>query len=272
MGRLRVLAFVAFAYLGLGGAAQAQVAAVESLARKHANPVSSIISVPFQFNFDCCLGETDADLYTLKFQPVYPFNLNANWRLVTRTVMPVIYREALMVGGDAAFGLNDTLQHFLISPRHPYSGHTIGFGPVISWPTGTNSLIDSGKWSAGPSFALFRQHGSWTYGTLAHHIWSFANASSHPMPRVNESEFQPTLAYTWKNGTSLTLNSESRYEWDTGRWQVPINLVLSRIYHFGEQPVSFGIGGRVYAVTPPGGPDWGLRAQMTFLFDTEQKR
>jgi hypothetical protein len=38
------------------------------------------------------------------------------------------------------------------------------------------------------------------------------------------------------------------------------------IYKFGDQPVSLGIGGRVYAETPDQGPDWGIRAVATFLF------
>lgn len=40
------------------------------------------------------------------------------------------------------------------------------------------------------------------------------------------------------------------------------------IYNFGQQPVQFAVGGRVYADSPEGGPDWGLRGAVTFLFPT----
>ena len=35
---------------------------------------------------------------------------------------------------------------------------------------------------------------------------------------------------------------------------------------FGDQAMSLGVGGRYYAIKPEGAPDWGLRAQLTFLF------
>lgn len=277
MGRMCALVIATLLFVGPGlvagpGQAIAQIASVEDLAKKHANPVSDIISVPFQFNLDCCLGQTEGHMYTLKFQPVYPFNLSAKWKLITRTILPVVYREPKTVGGDDAFGLDDTLQHFFFSRRHKYTGHTVGFGPVINWPTGTNSQIDSGKWSAGPTFVLFHQHGPWTMGTLTHHIWSFANAGHTDASRVSMTQLEPTLAYTWKNATSLTLSSEAKYDWTKGQWNIPVNLLLSHIYHFGDQPVSLGFGGRVYVATPPGGPTWGLRAVVTFLFDPSAKR
>ncbi len=34
----------------------------------------------------------------------------------------------------------------------------------------------------------------------------------------------------------------------------------------GKLPVQLGIGGRLYAERPEGGPDWGIRFTMTFLF------
>ena len=34
---------------------------------------------------------------------------------------------------------------------------------------------------------------------------------------------------------------------------------------FAGVPISFGVGGRYYATTPPGGPDWGLRFVVTLL-------
>ena len=49
---------------------------------------------------------------------------------------------------------------------------------------------------------------------------------------------QPFLAYTWKDSTTLTLNTESYYYWRSQEWSVPINLDISHIYHFGKMPVS----------------------------------
>jgi hypothetical protein len=47
---------------------------------------------------------------------------------------------------------------------------------------------------------------------------------------------------------------------------VPANLIVSQLLKIGKQPVQFSLGGRYYAEKPDGGPDWGLRFVVTFLF------
>jgi hypothetical protein len=46
----------------------------------------------------------------------------------------------------------------------------------------------------------------------------------------------------------------------------PLNASVSQLLKLGKLPVSFGIGARYYADKPNGGPDWGLRFTITFLF------
>jgi hypothetical protein len=42
---------------------------------------------------------------------------------------------------------------------------------------------------------------------------------------------------------------ESAFNWTASEWTVRINLTISHIYNFGEQPVSLALDGRAYAVT-----------------------
>lgn len=246
----------------------AQAAGDADLAKKLANPISSLISVPFQYNFDCCFGPSDADRHLLNIQPVIPTKLNPNWNLIIRTILPVVYLESPAPGLDSTFGLGDTLQSFFFSPSHTPGGVTWGVGPTIQWPTGTDPLIDSGKWAAGPTAVILKQQSGWTYGVLSNQIWSFADASGRNRPEVNQTFIQPFLAYTWKDSTTLTLNTESTFDWTSDEWTVPINLIVSHVYNFGQQPVQLAVGGRYYADTPDEGPEWGLRAVATFLFPT----
>ena len=66
-------------------------------------------------------------------------------------------------------------------------GVTSGVGPAIQWPTGTDPLIDSGKWVAGPTAVILEQQSGWTYRALANHVWSFADAGGpNDQPDVNQ--------------------------------------------------------------------------------------
>ena len=73
-----------------------------------------------------------------------------------------------------------------------------------------------------PTAVILKQQSGWTYGVLANQIWSFANAGGpNHRPEVNQMFLQPFLAYTWKDSTTLTLNSESTFYWDTQERSVP---------------------------------------------------
>ena len=50
------------------------------------------------------------------------------------------------------------------------------------------------------------------------------------------------------------------------QWTVPINLTVSQLLRLASQVISLTLGGRYYAERPTGGPDWGIRFVVTFLF------
>ena len=86
------------------------------LAKKLSNPVASLISVPFQSNFDFGMGSGSGWRYTLNFQPVIPVALNSKWNLISRTILPVIHQHNVAGAGDQS-GLGDITQSFFFSPR-----------------------------------------------------------------------------------------------------------------------------------------------------------
>jgi hypothetical protein len=85
---------------------------------------------------------------------------------------------------------------------------------------------------------------------------------------VSSTFTQPFISYTTKTYTSFGANTESTYNWDSEQWTVPLNFTVQQVLKFGQRPVSFTLGGRSYAEAPTGGPDWGLRFVVTFLFPT----
>ena len=232
------------------------------LAKKLSNPIADLISVPLQNNWDFGIGPEKAVRYTLNVQPVTPFHLTSDWNLIVRTIVPIIHAEAPVRGLDDRTGLGDVLQSFFFSPKAPTSGGWIwGAGPVILYPSGTDGL-SAHKWAAGPTAVVLKQESGWTYGMLANHVWSFEGGGEQD---ISATFLQTFLAYTTKTATTMSLNTESTYDWEGEQWTVPINLIVSQMLKIGGLPISLAAGGRVYAERPDGGPDWGLRFVLTFL-------
>ena len=114
-----------------------------------------------------------------------------------------------------------------------------------------------------PDPVLLKQDSGWTYGVLANHLWSYAGWGDH---NVSATFLQPFLNYTTKKFTTLGLNTESTYDWENHQWTVPLNASVSQLLKVGKQPISLSLGVKYYAEQPRGGPEWGLRFGITFLF------
>lgn len=85
--------FVIIAALTLGAHAQESDQAAE-LAKQLSNPVASLISVPFQANYDTGVGPTDDGWkFTLNVQPVVPISINEDWNVIVRTILPIIAQK-----------------------------------------------------------------------------------------------------------------------------------------------------------------------------------
>lgn len=236
----------------------------EELAKKTQNPVADLVSVPLQFNADYGIGPADATKFTLNVKPIIPFSLNDNWNLITRTIVPIIHAESPIPDGNDSNGWGDILQSFFFTPKKDFNGWIVGGGPVLSYPSATDDALGSEKWSAGPTMVALKQESGFTYGFLANHLWSCAGDRQRPY--INTSFLQPFFTYTAKSFTSFGLNTESTYDWREHEWIMPISVSVSQMLKIGDQPISFQMAYRYYAEKPEGGPDWGLRFALTFLF------
>ena len=238
----------------------------EELAKKLANPIASLISVPFQLNYDQRIGsKDDGERWTLNIQPVVHISINEDWNVISRTILPVIFQRDIQRGTGSQLGLGDTVQSLFLSPVAPWRGWIIGAGPVFLLPTGTQDLLTADQWGAGPTAVVLRQSGPLTYGALANHIWSFAGPSSRP--EISNTFLQPFLSYTTPTAWTFTLNSESTYNWKASEWSIPINAIVAKVVRIGPLPVSLQVGIRYWAASSDTGPEGlGFRMAASLLF------
>ncbi len=260
MNKLIVAAVVALGMLPVRS--MAQESGGGDLAKQLSNPIASLISVPFQFNYDEGLGAAGTgERTTVNVQPVVPFSISENWNLISRTILPVIDQRDV-VPGTRQSGIGDVVQSFFFSPKAPTAGGLIwGAGPVFLLPTGSNGL-SANLFAAGLTGVALKQSGPWTYGALANHMWSVGGSTT-----LSTTFVQPFVAYNTPNLWTFGANTEVTYDWVNKDAAVPINLTATKLIKIAGQPVSIGGGVRYWADSTATGPDgWGARLLVTFLF------
>ena len=237
----------------------------EELAKKLANPIASLISVPFQSNFEFGAGQNDQGFkYTLNVQPVIPASLSVDWNLIPRVIVPVIYQDDVFPDSSQA-GLGDTVLSLFFSPKEPGPAGLIwGIGPVGLLPTATNDRLGAQKWGLGPTAVVLKQDGPWTYGALVNHIWGSEGVDSRK--NVNATFLQPFLTYGLGKGLTVGASSEMTYDWIGHQWTIPVIANVAQIVPISGQLFQFSLGVKYYAEGPSGAPDWGIRFVVTLLF------
>jgi hypothetical protein len=263
-----LVCFLAAAALAASTAARAEMSA-EELAKLAQNPVGNLISLPFQNNTNFNVGPLSGTQNILNIQPVVPIELNKDWNLITRTIVPLIWQPEMIPGQGRQFGLGDTQITGFFSPSEPTaSGIIWGAGPIIQAPTDTDELGNK-NWGLGPSFVILKiEKGSpWVYGVLLNNVW--AVTSSKRGGSYNNGLMQPFLNYNFSGGVYLTSAPVVTADWKADsdqRWTVPLGGGIGKIFHLGKLPVNTQLSAYYNVVHPDNGATWQIRAQVQLMF------
>jgi len=233
-----------------------------ALAKQQQNPISSLISVPLQGNWDFGLGDRDATGTLFNIQPVVPFGVSRSTNLILRVILPLASQPG---SGDARVnGVGDVVMTAFFSPAK--SGRfTWGAGPVVLLPTATTNALGSEKFGVGPSAVVLTQPGPWTIGLLFNHIWSTSGASDRE--DVSSTFLQPFVNYNLGNGLAVGAVLEATANWNADEhWTAPLVFTVSKVARLGNRPVNFVAGAGPTVASPEGGSTWRFRFMAVFLF------
>lgn len=239
--------------------------AAAALAKKLANPISSLISVPFQNNTDFGIGTLEGTRNTLNFQPVVPVKISENVNLITRFIVPVVSQYNLTGHGTSQSGIGNITVSAWASPSKVKNGVIWGIGPAFLLPT-SNEYIGTDKTGVGPTVILLKQANGLTYGTLVNQLWSVAGPSD--TADVSSMFLQFFLVYNWKSGAGVGLSSENTFNWEASSNTSYLIPSVTGVTKLGKQIVQLQIGPRIPFIfsNSESRPDIGVRASVVFVF------
>jgi hypothetical protein len=247
--------------------------AEDDLAAKAQNPIASMISVPLDTSVD--FGADNGTAVITNFQPVIPITVG-EWNLVNRPILPIVYLEGAIAGTpgipesvdinsqEETFGLGDLNYSVYASPAKA-SDIIWGIGPSVSFPTATDDLLGTGKWSLGPTAVILTQPKPWSLGILVRQLWDIGGDSGRS--QVNQFLVQPFVNYNLDNGWYLNFDPIMTANWQAEeKWTVPLGLGIGKLTKFGNQPVNLRLRGYYNVVKPTGAPEWSLHFAVQLLF------
>jgi hypothetical protein len=255
---------------GLAGAQAPSAAAappahdVSALAKETQNPVSSLISIPFQFNFLNGGGLDDETLLNLNLQPVIPFQVGEDWKVIARTIVPIDSYP----GGDGVrySGVGDIEEQLFISPARP-GPIVIGVGPMFSLPTATALPAQTGSWAGGVAAVVVKTAGPFVLGGLVTRLWTFADHGDDR--EVNQFLVQPFVNVNFGQGWALSTAPTITADYDAPegeQWNIPLGLGISRTTVFNHRPTQLGVQYYYAVERPASGPAHQLRFVVSLLF------
>ena len=264
-------------------------------AQARPNPITSANRVSLEFNVVPNTqwapssidpkAKSNRSLQVFKLQPVFPFRLNNEWSVLTRTIFrftstPSARPDLGVTPLGAPFvagwdqrndtGLSDiSPTAFFVPNLGP--NWTFGLGPSMVIPVG-DGPTDTGKLSLGPALFGFHHSGPWMIGARVRNIWSVAGDPERA--DVNRLIAQPLIRYQFHKNWYFTSSPIISGDWthpDGDGWTVPVGGGLGYAFRLADQPMQVSVEAYYNAIKPSFAGedllgDWTIRTQWQARF------
>jgi hypothetical protein len=272
------------------------------------NPVANFVSIPLQYDYITVKGLPFSDtkaLQRLQITPTFPISLGSNWNLINRIVFPFTSVPFNKGFGDcigmaaseilSCPGLPGALQHpyertsgfgdvAYVGAIAPRKSHKIestgglfvwGVGATAIFPTASEEVLGTGKYSLGPTGVVAYLGREWTGAIFPQHWWSVGGDGNRSS--INLTNIQYFIFYAppgwdpdaaWRIGMSpnISINWEAKGDKVT----LPIGLGAGRMVAIGKLPLDIHCEIDYSVIHPDDKPGsrWDARLYITAVIPT----
>jgi hypothetical protein len=265
---------------------------LSELSSKLSDPTSDVWALFTEFDWTNNRGDISGNDYKsgtdMIFQPIMPFHLTKDMKLLTRPTVPIIFSTPVPTGikadGDAKFddkgGLGDISLPLLFSPvPKPGQSFSIGVGPTLQFPTHSQKELGTKTWEAGPAVVVTHKTKKTTLGLLGQYWWSYSeygnNSAGEDTKSTSHGSILPFFYYNlpdaWQIGFSPTITYNDKAT-SGNKWNVPFGPVVAKMVKVGKLPVKLQLGIE-YAVERQDdfGPEWRIKLNIIPVIQSLQK-
>jgi hypothetical protein len=240
-----------------------------ALAKQLQNPLGDLIIIPFQNNTDLKVGPDKGAADILNIQPVIPIHLSAEWNLITRMIVPLVWSPTFQPAKSVPFGTGPTALSMFLSPANAVDGWVWGVGPSALLPTSSDRSLGSNVWGVGPAIVVVKTAGPFVAGALVSDVFSLGGTSGRGGTKYNLFAATPFFNYNFDSGWFVgTMPIITSVQTSGGeRWTLPVGANIGRVVKIGGRlPVALLVGAYYNAVRPRFGAAWQLRTQIAIIF------
>jgi len=244
---------------------------------KHAEkPASDVGTLHVEDNSGPGVGSRRGTQDVVNVQPVIQIHLTEEWKLVTRTVLPLgwsppaVPEPSVPLGQEAATVAVSATQH------KPIDGWTSGAGPIVRVPTIASKAPGLDAWGVGPAFVVGRLEGPIVAGTYVNNVTS-GGGMSERVTTVGAAggaagygrfTVDPGGHYSVGNGWFVSRTPIATVESPRGaEWTLPLGAQVGRVVKINDDlPVNLLLGVYYDALQSEFGARWQVRTGVGFIF------